>query len=500
MTEQTEPVEEFTGSEAESTDISSDSIDDGTEYVDVSTADEYWDAFDLTEYVTDSSEEDLEEDDAEVDDSSSDDTAFPSDEDLTDADETESVEVEEQPEDDYSEEELLNLDLDRPAPLSRRKAEKVVKGIIEPLRDPNTPIADVLTALAEFHPTRTQQLAEAIVEESVKAYPDAWVQNILGLDVTIDQIKEWAAMGGREPSNPAPVSSTTPTNFDSAIAELNEYYGDEWRNPANDGNILDSDLPMVQAIRQQQQQNDAYAALQKELEATKLQLNDLKPQIDSIKTQQEAEFEQIVATTFAKEIDDYRQKVESSSIPKILEAKGLAAKDSDSDEIKAVKHLLATRFQPIEGYGSDFDIFLEKQFSGKESMGKAMKRVAGYLSESAKVEAEARRTNDVLMAQQLKLKANGLKEQALLEQDALTVWTRKAATEFLESSHVKPIMQLLQVNADLSRRLNSAGRPEIVGQTAAIGGEGGFRSAIQSAKEQGVNPFDVDISSILGGR
>lgn len=500
MTEQTEPVEEFTDSPAESTDVSPEVTDDGTEYVDVSNAEEYWDAFDLSEYITDSSEDESEEsDDAEVSDDVTEETAFPSEDELADADDAEPVNLEDQPEDDYSEQELLDLDLDRPAPLSRRKAEKVVKGIIEPLRDPNTPIADVLTALAEFHPTRTQQLAESIVTESVQAYPDDWLRTITGLDVTVDQVKEWAALGRREPSNPAPAVGNSLEN-DETVAELDEAYGDIWRDPANDNQMLPADLPIAKAIRAQIQQSEEYAALQRELEATKLKLNEIQPQIESIKTAQEAEYEQFVNTTFAQEVDQYRQKVETNSIPKVLEAKGLLPRDADSEEVKEAKQLLASRFQPIEGYGSDFDIFLEKQFSGRDSMGKAMKRVAGYLSEAAKVEAEARRAVNVQHAQVLKTKANGLREQAISEQDALTVWTRKAASEFLETAHVKPILHLLEQNADLQRRLQVTGRPEIVGQTAAIGGDGGFKSTIQQAKEQGVNPFDVDISSLLGGR
>lgn len=501
MTEQTDNIEEVTAPEAESTDVSPEvaTEDDGNEYIEVSNADEYWDAFDLQSYIADSDdEESTEPDDAEATEDVTEEAAFPSDDEVVDAD-VEQPDAVEEPEEEYREEDLLDLDLDRPAPLSRRKAEKVVKGIIEPLRDPNTPISDVLTALAEFHPTRTQQLAETIVTESVNTYPDEWLRTITGLDVTVAQVKEWAASGGREPSNPAPAVSDS-SDLTSTIAEFDEIYGSEWRDPANDGMLLDSDLAVARALRSQLGQNDAYIALQKELEQTKAQLNDLKPQIDHIKTAQEAEYEQLVMTTFSDEVEQYREKVEKNSIPKVLDAKGLAPRDADSDEVKAVKQLLASRFQPIEGYGSDFDIFLSKQFSGRESMGKAMNRVSNYLSEAAKIEVEAKRAGNPSTAQILKTKAAGLKEQALMEQDALTVWTRKAASEFLETSHVKPILQLLEQNADLQRRLQSSGRPEIVGQTAASGGEGGFRAAVQQAKQQGTNPFDVDISELLGGR
>lgn len=502
MPEENELIEDVASSEAESTDIDSSSEssveDDGHEYVEVSNADEYWDAFDLTAYVTDPNDEES----AETDDAEGDEPAFPSEDEVVDADpadfaDQEQTEDEEDELDEAREQELLDLDLDRPAPLSRRKAERVVKGIIEPLRDPNTPIHDVLSALSEFHPTRTQQLAEAIVNESVQTFPDAWLQSITGLDVTVDQIKAWAATGGSQPANTAPVQSNG-EEANELVKELNEIYGDDWKNPANDENLLEADVSVVKALRAQMAQNEAYSALQKELEEAKSQLGEIKPQIEQIKTAQEAEFEQAMMNAYTNEIETYRSKVEGSSIPKVLEAKGLVTRDSDPPEIKAVKEMVAARFKPIEGYGSDFDIFLEKQFSGREPMHKAMTRVTQYLAEATKLEGESRRANGY-ESSVLKTKADSLKQQAALEQDALTVWTRKAAAEFLDTSHVKPIIELLQQNADLQRRIQATGRPEIVGQTAAIG-ENGWRAQIKEAKEQGVNPFDIDISGILGGR
>jgi hypothetical protein len=499
MTEPTENIEEISTQEAESTETPVESLEDGNEYVEVSSADEYWDAFDLQAYIADSNdEESTEPGDAEESEDVTEEAAFPPEEEVVDAEDAD-LETEEEPEEQIEEQEVLDLDPDRPAPLSRRKAEKVVRGIIEPLRDPSTPISDVLTALAEFHPTRTQQLAETIVMESANTYPNEWLKTLTGLDITVEQVQEWAASGGREPSNPAPAVGDS-SDFETAANELDELYGDGWRDPENDYMLLDSDLPAVRAVRGQISQNNAYAALQKEFEQTKAQLNELQPQIDNIKTAQEAEYERLVTATFSEEVEAYREKVEKNSIPKVLETKGLTLKDADSTEVKSVKQFLASRFQPIEGYGSDFDIFLEKQFSGRESMGKAMSRVSTYLSEVAKVEVQASRAANPAQAQVLKTKAQALKEQAVMEQDALTVWTRKAATEFLDSQHVKPLLQLLEQNADLQRRLQSNGRTEIVGQTAASGSESGFKAAVQQAKQQGTNPFDVDISDILGGR
>lgn len=504
MTEQTEPIEEFNDSTPESTDEvyeTAEMADDSEDFIEVSNGDELWDELDLGAFLTDSSdEESYETDDAEVDDASYDDTAFPSDDEVADADyeDSDNLEVEEE-EEEINDDDYYDIDLDVPAPLSRRKAEKVVKGIIEPLRDPNTPIHDVISSLAEFHPSRTQELAEAIVSESVATYPDEWLRHITGLDVTVDQILDWAVQGGSSPSNTAPVTVEDSGAIDALQAELTEIYGTNWQNSQFDHELMEADVPVVKALRAQLAQNEAYTALQNELANTRYQLEQLQPQIEDIKTAQEAEYEQAVTSSFTNEVEEYRGKVEGNSIPHVLEAYGLSPSESDTEEVAEIKGMLYAKFQPVEGYGSEFDIFLEKQFSGKESMQKAMNRVGDYLIKSSKLEADARRTNDANQAHQLQLKARGFKEQALLEQDALTVWTRKATAEFLNTSYVSPILRLLEQNADMQRRLQYSGRPEIVGQTTAIGG-GGLQARLQDAKSQGTNPFDVDISDILGGR
>lgn len=449
-----------------------------------------WDSLDLTTILSEPDEVADTTDDATA--KPEEDAAFPSDSEEVDAEEIE---------EELTDEQLLELNLDKPAPLSRRKAQKVVESVIEPFRDDNVPIQDVLNAMAEFHPTRTQKLAEAIVEQSLQAFPDEWVKTLTGMDLTVEQLKELAAQGGSSPSNTAPtLAPVEDPEIEALITELDEVYGDAWKDPSKDGEILDADKAVVAAVRTNLAQNNALEALKKELEETKSQLGEIKPQVDNLATSQQAETEQAIHSVFAQEVDSYRAKVEQNSVPKILEAKGLVPKDADPAEIKAVKEYISNRFQPIDGYGSDFDIFLEKQFSGKDSMMKSMKRVADHLIEASKLEVMAKKASDPQEGQINLAKARALKDQALAEQDALTVWTRKAATEFLESSAVKPVLELLEQNAELRRKINASGRPEIIGQTAALGEATGLKARLQEAKQQGTNPFDLDISDLLGGR
>lgn len=480
--------EEYSDYESEASEVDDDHIE-----VEVSNSEELWDAIDLQEFLTDPEDEDLDTDDAEADDA-----AFPSedyDDDAEEAyEESPEYEDEEYEEPEITEEELADFDFERPAPLSRRKAEKVVKSLIEPLRDPNTPIDSVIEAMTEFHPTRTQQMAEKIVQDSIATYPDEWLQSITGLPVTVEQIREWAEQGGSYPSNTAPAFDYNTSN-DEVVETLNDTYGDDWKNPAMDDYLLDEDVPLVKAVRAQYAKDAAYNQLQEELEATRAELESLKPEIENIKMSQEQEIETLFRQTLDTEVESYRTQIETRAIPKVLETYDLYPRDSDSSEVRELKQLLLNRFQPVEGYGSEFDIFLEKQFSGKEGMNKALSRVGSYLVESSKLAVQAQKTGDQLAAR----KSQALKEQALAEQDAITVWTRKAATEFLSTSSVAPIVSLLEKNYELQQKVQRGGRPEIIGQTTAVGANS-WKDQVKEAKEQGVNPFDLDITDLLSSR
>ena len=505
MTEQTEEMEvpqeptefeEPTIDEGEYSDESDfesyEEADEDHIEVEVSNAEELWDAVDLTDLLAETEDEDLDTDDAEAEEA-----AFPSedyDDDAEEVLEEESTEDYEYEEDEISEEDLLDYNFEKPAPLSRRKAEKVVKSLIEPLRDPSTPIDDVIEAMTAFHPTRTQQMAEKIVQDSIATYPDEWLQSITGVPVTVEQIRIWAEQGGSSPSNTAPALEFNASN-DEVVQTLTDTYGEDWKNPAMDEYLLDEDVPLVKAVRAQAAKDAAYSQLQAELEATRAELESLRPEIENIKSAQEQELESLFRQTLDTEVESYRTQIEKRAIPKVLDSYDLYPRDTDTPEVKQLKDVLLNRFQPVEGYGSEFDIFLEKNFSGREGMNKALQRVGSYLVESSKLAVQAKRTNDPVIAK----KAQALKEQALAEQDALTVWTRKAATEFLHTPSIAPIVNLLESNYQLQQKVRKSGRPEIIGQTTAVG-TGGWKEQVREAKEQGVNPFDLDITDLLSGR
>lgn len=386
--------------------------------------------------------------------------------------------------DDPIEKRLENHDPDKPVKLSRRQAAKVVESVIEPFRDANTPIEDVYNALATFQPVRTQELAEALVYNSLKAAPDAWLRELTGLDVTVEQVKSLVE-GGGQPSN----SAETLSEFDAAITQLNELYGDDWKDPANDDQLIGTDVPIVQAFRKmletQTAQSSEADARVKELEE---KLKALEPQVQEFATQREQEIEAHRVKVFETDVTEFISTVEQKAIPKVLDNLGLKPADSDTDEVKAIKSLIAERFSRDESGSSDFDTFLSTQFSQRELANKAIARVGNYLEQAATKEAEALKTPK--QADKLKAEANALRAQAKSEQDALTVWAQKAATEFLDGKW----MVLMKVLDKLAQSESSRnGRPEIVSATAGVQG-GDWASQVREYAKNGGDPWEVPIN------
>lgn len=359
-----------------------------------------------------------------------------------------------EPDDDVSVE--TQIDPDRPAPLSRRKKEEVVKKVIDPFRDPNTPPDQVFTALYELNPNRAEALAQEIARISAEAYPDEWLKTILGEDVTVQQVKERLA---GTPNQVLPESNP----FDPVIQALDQTYGDVWKDGKRDDEILDEDLPYVKAVRQHLAEAEVRAAndslKDKEIEALKTELEKLKPEIDSIKTSQQAKFEKDVEDTYSTTVREFQSSIEQKSLDKLFKDSGLNPSEGDTPDVKALKELIKTRFDREQS--GDFDYFVSNEFSDREAAAKVIARVDRHYRDAAQAEIEASLAKGE-KAQQLKQKANSLRAEAQMEKDRLTVLHRKAAQEFLNK--LSPMMKVLEENADLKRRVSQT-RPEIIGNT-----------------------------------
>lgn len=373
---------------------------------------------------------------------------------------------------------LAEHDPNKPIPLSRKQKLELGKTLIEPFRDPSTPIEDVYNALTEFHPTRTQELAQTLVNASLEAYPDAYLKQITGLDVTVADIQRLVSeQGSGTPLNTAPTDELS-----EAVKALTEVYGDEWRDAANDGNLLTEDLPLIRAIRSQLGATDAKDAQIKALED---KIKSLEPEIDSIKQAKEAEYEAKKQEIFNADVDKLRSTIETKAFPAVFEKLNLTPKESDSEDVKAVKNLISTAFKPQGDYASAFDTFLETGFSKREEVGKAMQRIGDAFTQAANLEAQALRNPK--QANELKTQANALRSNASREQDALTVWAQNAANEFISTQYA-PVLRLLEENAQL--KLSKGGRTEIVGNSVAGAGKD-WRTEVKEFAESGRNPFDA---------
>lgn len=396
---------------------------------------------------------------------------------------------------DKLEKQLETHDPDKPVPLTRKERDTRARSILEPFRDPNTPIEDVFHALNEFQPVRTEELARKLVYNSLESDPDAWIAE-LGR-ITGKTFIDAATVEG---SGLTPNTASATTEFESqpeiaeVIRQLDEIYGkDAWRDPANDEFVTSDDLTLVKAFRSQIGREESLKSVHDaELAKLKDKLDALQPQVDEIATAREAEFTAKRQEILMHDVDDYRSAVETRAFPKVFANLGLNPSESDSEAVKTLKRLVTSRFEPRNGMSySEFDAFVETGFSQKEQVTKAIGRVGQYLNQAADFDAKAlRQPKD---AASLKEKAAALRAQAKSEQDALTVWTQRAAKEFVEKDW-NALSELLAENAELKR--TRGGREEIVSATTATGGSA-LQSRINEAKANRQNPFDIDLRDLM---
>jgi hypothetical protein len=395
--------------------------------------------------------------------------------------------------DDPIEARLENHDPNKPVKLSRRQSARLVENIIEPFRDENTPIEDVFKSLAEFQPVRTQQLAETLVHNSLQADPDGWLKAITGLDLTVAQVKAFAEGGGQPLNtaetidNPKPTQATGyPAEIEAGVNALTEMYGDKWRDPASDADIPEFDLPLVKALRAAVTREDAHNA---ELGKVRADLEALKPQVEQIAQAKETEFQTRETEVFQTDATQFRDTVEAKAFGKAFEMLNLKDAENDPDDLKLAKNLIRKQFESPHGNATTFDTFLSNDFSGKEQVGKAIQRVGAYLKQAAAAEANALRSP--AKAETLKANAAALRAQANAEQDALIVWTQRAAQEFVNNEY-GAVLRLIERNAELERS-RGTGRQELVGGKPPA--TNGWEDQVKAAVAKGVNPFDLDLSS-----
>lgn len=361
-----------------------------------------------------------------------------------------------------TEDERKEVNLPKPARRKLRALEKLEKQVLNPLKDPDTPIADAWKAISEFHPTRAQELSQEIAKASIEAYGDQWLSHIVGQEVTVESVKNALANKGATPK--AKVDTPSNSEFPSLkdqpevkqlIDSLTETYGEDWLDPKNDGDLLDDDRTGVQALRAQLAREEA---LQAQLKAAKDEIESLKPEVDRIKEAQTTEQEERFNQAFQSEVSTYRDTVLERAVPKVLNEFGITPSENDTDGIKAVKTILQSKFEGQDGYMSDFEFFAENQFSEKDNLTKILSRVGKNLAEAVKLDGAKQKDQ-----------AARLRQIAKDDQDVLTVLVNRAAKEFVTKEY-QPILDVIEENADLKKRLSRAGRPEVIGSGAAAGG------------------------------
>lgn len=349
---------------------------------------------------------------------------------------------------------VAEIDPSKPPRLSRRQKEKLVSDIIEPFRDPSVPPEDVFKSLYALNPDRATTLASTIAEVSAKTNPNEWLSHILGEEVTVEDVK------AKLSSTPTQANGAN-DSFSVVEDALNETYGDRWKDPSQDDQLLREDAELAKALRAYRSGEDAKAT---EIQQLKEQLESLKPEIQSVKDAQTQELEREKETLYESAVTEYRADLEKRSLEKLFTDAGLNPSESDTPDVKALKEYITGRFDLK--VSEDFDRFFGSQFTDRDKGATIIQRVDTHLKNAAAAEAAAKRAKGS-EAEQLRIKANSYREQAKAEQATLTVLHRKASQEFLDKV-LSPVMAVLKQNSDLQRRVSKT-RPELIGSAAPTG-------------------------------
>lgn len=413
-------------------------------------------------------------------------------------DSTESPSAEAEAEDDEDEEldainetltddEKSQVNLPKPARRKLRALEKLEKAVLNPIRDTDTPIADAWKAISEFHPTRAQELAQAIAQESIRAYGDQWLPVILEREgITKEQIVNALDKKQDAPASPSPTTSDIPSLTDrpevqELVKYLDETY-DDWRDESKDEDLLDDDRLAVKSLRAQLAQEEA---LRSQLAKAKEEIDSLKPEVDSIKENQQTEYEKRLEAAANEARTEYRSKVDSRVLPKVFDDLGLNPTESDPDGIKAVKSLIKSKYEADGEYISDFEHFAQSRFSERDNLEKVVRRVTKNLDDAASKTLQAQTLKDKSQADKLLSEASRLKELAQDEQDTIAVLLNRAGKEF--AKEYQPILDILAENAELKRKLSRGQRDPVSG----VSTPGTSRAEIMKQIGESDNPFEA---------
>jgi hypothetical protein len=388
--------------------------------------------------------------------------------------------IDEKPDEEPDIAEILEAKGD-PFSFSRKELRKVEKEVLVPFRNPEVPINDVVTAFHKFNPLRTEEMVQTLVESAISAYPDDWVKQITGLDLTVEDIKNLANAEPQTPHRPEQ------SDDDSTEKYLTGLYGEEWRDKANDANLLDDDVQTARAYRQVLELKalvkNGDPEKQAKLDKAISELEELKPQVDAFKKYQDAQFENERSAIYNATVQEYRGAIEQHVIPKLFKEVGLETSEQDTDTVKNMKEYVRDRFSPVYGEASDFDMFVGQSYSGKDALGKTAQRVKTYFENAADFRAKAKTATKTDAASHIE-KADSLEQLALKEQNTLKVLYKAAATEFVSSPQMKSLIGVLEENANLRRQQSKSGRKEIIGSTVTSTDPNAWKEELKKAENK----------------
>lgn len=272
--------------------------------------------------------------------------------------------------------------------------------IVRGFQNSEKPLTEVLAKFEELNPTRYSELRREAAHALVDSNPEQTFQRAFvkvmqsenpSYDYTKEQLptlKEFIDFRNGKSETPATDSELT-QKLAQATARLNESLDFDWRDPANDGNFIDEELAMVQAVREletivkatQETASAEKTAQEKKIEELEQKLGNIE---NGFTETQNSKLQETLLST----VNEYRDSLQTKLLPLIAKNTGLEITENDTPEIKAFKErrmmlYTGSEYEKANGMPSPFEFYAYHESSVKDEINLITDRIVDAQTKEA---------------------------------------------------------------------------------------------------------------------
>jgi hypothetical protein len=349
----------------------------------------------------------------------------------------------------------------RPAAQAAAKRNERKAELVKDFQYADKPITEVMSRLEELSPQRFQEMRSIAAQDLLDADPEAFFRRAYAVKMLASN-PNFDYRTAQIPSLDDIISGTfgaqDTNNQVNAADELADRLGFDYRDPANDDFLSETNLEMVRAIRALEADK---AALIKKGEGQSEEFKTLQKQAEDIAQEGQRRYAAELNTTMESVVNEFRTSIESKLLPLIAENTGLTVKPDDSPSIKSFKErkmelYAGTDYEKANNQSSTFENFAYYASSVKDEFMKVFDRLAPL----HETEARAKLSGNAAALQ---------KTRALINETRIPLFTlyTKANEEF-KTRFIAPDMELLgSLGKTISQNINTAKqRVEVVSSGA----------------------------------